>query len=168
MKYNWEIMNNDNKWAAVAEELKLKTHMGTTKDDLVELMKFLAEQNQIDEVINLRRQVKSLEKLQQENTANLEIGTITFNALFLLCENLARNNQIADDRCQQCTKIKEHVKKYPGIPEFLVCTNCQFVRWMDAGEIMHKDPEVQAWSEANTPEKAMALIFGKPFEDNKH
>jgi hypothetical protein len=47
LKYNWETMTDDQKRAAVAEELRLVTHMGTTKDDFIEIMKFLNEQNKV-------------------------------------------------------------------------------------------------------------------------
>ena len=42
MKYIWENMTDDDKCAAVHEELRLKTHMGTTKDDLLEIVRFLS------------------------------------------------------------------------------------------------------------------------------
>lgn len=41
MKYDWKSMADDNKHDAIAEELRLKTHNGTTKDDLLEAMRFL-------------------------------------------------------------------------------------------------------------------------------
>ncbi|MEN6325811.1 MAG: hypothetical protein ABFD18_06355 [Syntrophomonas sp.] len=47
MKYIWENMTDDDKWAAVAEEMEFVTHLGTTKDDFIEIMKFLNKQNQI-------------------------------------------------------------------------------------------------------------------------
>ncbi len=55
MKYIWKNMTDDDKWAAVAEELRLVTHMGTTKDDLVEIMKFLnTKLKEMDEIIDFQ------------------------------------------------------------------------------------------------------------------
>ena len=41
MKYNWAIMTDDEKLRAVEREMELETHNGTTKEDFVEIMKFL-------------------------------------------------------------------------------------------------------------------------------
>ena len=44
MKYNWDEMEDAQKMRAVEEEMRLTTHNGTTKDDLVEIMRFLSRQ----------------------------------------------------------------------------------------------------------------------------
>lgn len=44
MKYNWAEMDYTQKMRAVEEEMRLTTHNGTTKDDLVEVMRFLSRQ----------------------------------------------------------------------------------------------------------------------------
>ncbi|WP_054692438.1 hypothetical protein [Syntrophomonas palmitatica] len=44
MKYNWTEMTEDQKMAAVKEEMSLVTHNGTTKEDFVEIMRFLSGQ----------------------------------------------------------------------------------------------------------------------------
>ena len=41
MKYNWEAMNDQQKLNAVQKELKLVTHMATTKDDLLNMVRWL-------------------------------------------------------------------------------------------------------------------------------
>ncbi len=109
-----------------------------------------------------------VEQLRKDNAEHLKIGTIAYNALFLVCESLARNTKIDDERCAQCTKINEHYKKYPGIPSFLNCTSCQFKRWMDAGEEMNNDPELKTWAEADTPEKAIDLLFPESPKEAAH
>ena len=51
MKYpNWNELSREKKQKAVEHELSLVTHNGTTKDDLVNIMRFLAE-----EVARLRK-----------------------------------------------------------------------------------------------------------------
>lgn len=109
-----------------------------------------------------------VERLRKDNAEHLKIGTIAYNALFLVCESLARNTKIDDERCAQCTKFNEHYKKYPGIPSFLNCTSCQFKRWMDAGEEMNNDPELKTWAEADTPEKAIDLLFPESPKEAAH
>lgn len=43
MKYpKWNEYSNSTKWKAVADEVELETHNGTTKADLVNIIKFLA------------------------------------------------------------------------------------------------------------------------------
>lgn len=44
MKYNWGNMTDADKFKAVEEEMDLVTHMGTTKDDFIEIMRFLNRQ----------------------------------------------------------------------------------------------------------------------------
>lgn len=41
MKYNWEAMTEEQKIEAVQRELGLITHMGTTKDDLLNMLRWL-------------------------------------------------------------------------------------------------------------------------------
>lgn len=43
MKYpNWDGYTDEQKDKAVAEELRLETHNGTTKDDLLNIIRYLA------------------------------------------------------------------------------------------------------------------------------
>lgn len=43
MKYpNWDAYTDEQKDKAVAEELRLETHNGTTKDDLLNIIRYLA------------------------------------------------------------------------------------------------------------------------------
>lgn len=43
MKYqNWDGYTDEQKNKAVAEELRLETHNGTTKDDLLNIIRYLA------------------------------------------------------------------------------------------------------------------------------
>ena len=59
MKYpNWSKYDDPTKWRAVSEEIKLDTHNGTTKDDFLNIVKFLAK-----EVIKLQAKVYDLEEL---------------------------------------------------------------------------------------------------------
>ena len=41
MKYNWETMNDDSTYQAFKHEAELETHNGTTKQDLVNIIKWL-------------------------------------------------------------------------------------------------------------------------------
>uniref|UniRef100_A0A6H2A389 Uncharacterized protein n=1 Tax=viral metagenome TaxID=1070528 RepID=A0A6H2A389_9ZZZZ len=41
MKYNWDNMTEQQKIKAVQEEIGLDTHNGTTKDDLLNILKWL-------------------------------------------------------------------------------------------------------------------------------
>ena len=41
MKYNWDKMDDTQKWLAVEREMELETHNGTTKDDFAMIMIFL-------------------------------------------------------------------------------------------------------------------------------
>lgn len=75
MKYKWDIMNDDDKFAAVAEEMSLVTYNGTTKDDFIEIMKFLHGQHQAVQTENevLRRldvdREASIEAFKTDNAA---------------------------------------------------------------------------------------------------
>ena len=40
MKYNWKTMTDEKKDMAIRDELTLSTHMGTTKDDFIEIMRY--------------------------------------------------------------------------------------------------------------------------------
>lgn len=96
--------------------------------------------------------LEEMRRLEDENTEILKQGTYATNGLFLLCHCLNQNNSIDDPSCRECNKS-------PEIPSIIKCTACQVNRWLNAGVEMHNDPEVQAWAEADTPEKAMELIF---------
>ena len=41
MKYNWSEMNEEQKLKAFRDEAELETHNGTTKEDLVNILKFV-------------------------------------------------------------------------------------------------------------------------------
>jgi hypothetical protein len=41
MKYEWNKMTDDQKELAVKEEMRLATHMGTTKEDLLNMVRWL-------------------------------------------------------------------------------------------------------------------------------
>lgn len=43
MKYNWEAMTDTQKNKAIETELSFPTHMGTTKDDFIEIMRYQSE-----------------------------------------------------------------------------------------------------------------------------
>jgi hypothetical protein len=43
MKYNWKTMTDEKKDMAIRDELTLSTHMGTTKDDFIEIMRYQSE-----------------------------------------------------------------------------------------------------------------------------
>ena len=44
MKYNWESMTDEQKARAIKRELELETHNGTTKDDLLNMLRWLCEE----------------------------------------------------------------------------------------------------------------------------
>ena len=44
MKYNWESMTDEQKATAIKRELELDTHNGTTKDDLLNMLRWLCEE----------------------------------------------------------------------------------------------------------------------------
>lgn len=44
MKYNWESMTDEQKATAIKRELELDTHNGTTKDDLLNMLRWLYEE----------------------------------------------------------------------------------------------------------------------------
>lgn len=49
MKYsNWDKYTDEQKDKAVEEELRLVTHNGTTKDDLLNIIRYLAEKVRIE------------------------------------------------------------------------------------------------------------------------
>jgi hypothetical protein len=43
MKYLWDKMNDTQKASAVKQEMELDTHNGTTKEDLVNMLRWLLE-----------------------------------------------------------------------------------------------------------------------------
>jgi NTP pyrophosphatase (non-canonical NTP hydrolase) len=43
MKYNWDKMNDTQKASAIRKEMELDTHNGTTKDDLLNMLRWLVE-----------------------------------------------------------------------------------------------------------------------------
>ena len=47
MKYNWEEMTETQKIKAIKQEVELDTHNGTTKEDLVNMVKYMFEQFEI-------------------------------------------------------------------------------------------------------------------------
>lgn len=49
MKYNWDKLNNTQKIKAIDHELSIVTHNGTTKDDLLNMVRYLREQFEIEE-----------------------------------------------------------------------------------------------------------------------
>lgn len=58
MKYpNWNEYDNAKKWRATADELKLETNNGTTKSDLLNIVKFLAR-----EAVNLQAKIYKFEE----------------------------------------------------------------------------------------------------------
>jgi len=50
MKYPWERMTEEQKIKAVEAELKLVTHMGTTKDDMLNIIRWLWDKFEVEEV----------------------------------------------------------------------------------------------------------------------
>lgn len=57
MKYpNWETYTDEQKQNAVEDELRLDTHNGTSKDDLLNIIHYLSKQND-----RLRKYCASLE-----------------------------------------------------------------------------------------------------------
>lgn len=48
MKYNWDKMTETQKIKAIQEEVELETHNGTTKDDLLNMVKFMFDQFEIE------------------------------------------------------------------------------------------------------------------------
>jgi hypothetical protein len=72
MKYNWKTMPDELKDKAIVTELTLATHMGTTKDDFIEVMRYQSEK------------IKRLESTLTQTTKALEI----------VCDEIA-----ADDCC---------------------------------------------------------------------
>ena len=44
MKYNWESMTDEQKEKAIRREIELETHNGTTKDDLLNMLRWLCEE----------------------------------------------------------------------------------------------------------------------------
>lgn len=50
MKYNWEHMTESQKVRAAQEEIRLITHNATTKDDLLNILKWLWDKFEVEEV----------------------------------------------------------------------------------------------------------------------
>jgi len=50
MKYNWEVMTEQQKIMAVQEELKLITRNATTKDDLVNMLRWIWDKFDVEKV----------------------------------------------------------------------------------------------------------------------
>jgi hypothetical protein len=48
MKYPWNKMSDTQKASAIKEEMKLDTHNGTTKDDLLNMLQWLLEEAKED------------------------------------------------------------------------------------------------------------------------
>ena len=60
MKYpNWEDYTDEQKQNAVKQELRLDTHNGTTKDDLLTIIRYMDGEN--------NRLKRTVDKLQEEN-----------------------------------------------------------------------------------------------------
>lgn len=54
MKYdNWDNMSETSKIRAIQHEIKLETHNGTTKDDLLLLLKWLFDQFDVVEEMDI-------------------------------------------------------------------------------------------------------------------
>jgi len=47
MKYNWDKMNEEQKIKAFIDESDLATHNGTTKDDLINILKWIRNKIEI-------------------------------------------------------------------------------------------------------------------------
>jgi hypothetical protein len=47
MKYDWNKMTEQQKIKAVQEEIDLETHNGTTKDDLINILRWLWDKFEI-------------------------------------------------------------------------------------------------------------------------
>lgn len=47
MKYNWEAMTEQQKIKACQQEIELDTHNGTTKDDLLNMLRWLWDKFEI-------------------------------------------------------------------------------------------------------------------------
>ena len=52
MKYNWDEMTEAQKIKAVEHELDLPTHNGTTKDDLLNILRWLWEKFEVEYIDN--------------------------------------------------------------------------------------------------------------------
>ena len=50
MKYNWDKMTEQQKIKAVQHEIDLETHNGTTKDDLLNILRWLWDKFEVVEV----------------------------------------------------------------------------------------------------------------------
>jgi hypothetical protein len=50
MKYNWDKMTEQQKIKAVQHEIDLETHNGTTKDDLLNIIRWLWDKFEVVEV----------------------------------------------------------------------------------------------------------------------
>ena len=67
MKYpNWESLTDKQKCKIAVYEAELDTHNGTTKDDMVNIIKFLVSRSKDDEMItelvNWRLMIKEIRK----------------------------------------------------------------------------------------------------------
>lgn len=51
MKYNWETMTEQQKIKAVQRELELITHMGTSKEDLLNIIRWLWDKFEVVEEV---------------------------------------------------------------------------------------------------------------------
>ena len=63
MKYQfWDEYDNEKKWKAIEHEIKLETHNGTTKDDLLNMMFFMR-----DQIRGVRLLESRLNRIEHEN-----------------------------------------------------------------------------------------------------
>lgn len=50
MKYNWNNMTEQQKIRATEHEIRLVTHNGTTKEDLINILRWLWDKFEVEEV----------------------------------------------------------------------------------------------------------------------
>ena len=74
MKYpNWDGYTDEQKDKAVAEELRLETHNGTTKDDLLNIIRYLAAK--VKEAGTMRKWIVFYDSKGKELAAYTEAET---------------------------------------------------------------------------------------------
>ncbi len=49
MRYNWDAMTDAQKIKCIDHELSLYTHMGVTKDDLINMIRYMRDQFEVEE-----------------------------------------------------------------------------------------------------------------------
>lgn len=73
MKYKWNVMTDEERRWAVAEEMRLVTHNGTTKEDFMEIMRF-----QVAELAQTRARCEAAEEDIKSMATNRILGFCTF------------------------------------------------------------------------------------------